>query len=112
MGLSRSKTSSRTFAIIPVFSLYGAAIATSTSQVLVAVSLLYFARETAGRTNWVFVLSGPVLATVAAAATMIWQRSLAGLAIGILAYVFVLVSFEYTRYAADLRFLSSRLLRK
>jgi O-antigen/teichoic acid export membrane protein len=92
--------------LIPRYSLFGAAVGTSISQVLVVAALV---RSTIGRTGpirWSRAVAGPVVAGAAAGAAMFGLRGVgvvpAGLAGGIV-YAGTLIGFERAVFPGDLR---------
>jgi O-antigen/teichoic acid export membrane protein len=91
--------------LIPWLSLDGAALATSSSQVLVTVGLLAFARQAAGRMEWARIAAGPALATAAAALFMFLLRDnfAAAVAAGAVVYLAVLFVFERRLFPDDAR---------
>ena len=93
------------FVLIPAFSLDGAAIGTSLSQLLVTVSLLFFARRAVGRIRFTRVLVGPALASAAAAVLFVVFREHVAVAVaaGGVAYVVFLLAFERVVYPDDAR---------
>jgi O-antigen/teichoic acid export membrane protein len=91
--------------LIPWLSLEGAALATSSSQLLVTVALLAVARQAAGRVEWTRIVAGPVVATVAAGLAMVALRDnlAAAVAVGAVAYLGVLFVFERRLFPEDAR---------
>jgi O-antigen/teichoic acid export membrane protein len=91
------------FVLIPAFSLEGAAIGTSLSQLLVTVSLVYFARRTVGRIRFARVLVGPAFASAGAAVLFALFRENVALAAaaGGVVYVVLLLAFERVVYPDD-----------
>jgi O-antigen/teichoic acid export membrane protein len=91
--------------LIPWLSLEGAALATSSSQVLVTVALLAFARQAAGPVEWARVAAGPALATAAAALVMLLLRDAfaAAVAASAVTYLAVLFLFERRLFPEDAR---------
>ena len=67
--------------LIPWLSLYGAALSTSISQLLLTAWLIVLARRTAGDLPWPRVLAGPALAAGAAALAMAALHDRLGLAV-------------------------------
>jgi O-antigen/teichoic acid export membrane protein len=89
--------------LIPWQSLYGAALGTSISQLLVAVALLSLAHRSTGSVGWTRALAGPVLATALAAAAMAALAGTLGLAVaaGAAVYLAVLAVFERVVFPED-----------
>jgi O-antigen/teichoic acid export membrane protein len=103
--------------LIPWLSLDGAAIGTSVSQLLVTVALVVYAQRVSGRIEWARVLSGPVVATLAASLAMLLLRESLGAAIaaGVVLYSVVLFVFERLVFPDDARAVAQllpRLLRR
>jgi len=88
--------------LIPWLSLYGAALGTSISTILVAVGFLAFARQ---RVDYARVLGGPVLASATAACVMLLLREnfAAAVIASAIVYVGVLVLFERRLFPDDAR---------
>ena len=88
--------------LIPWLSLYGAALGTSISTVLVAAGVLAFAGQ---RIDYTRVLGGPVLASAIAACVMLLLRESfpAAVVSAAVAYVGVLVLFERRLFPDDAR---------
>jgi O-antigen/teichoic acid export membrane protein len=88
--------------LIPWLSLYGAALGTSISTVLVAAGFLGFARQDL---DYARVLGGPVLASAIAACVMVLLRESfpAAIASAGVVYVGVLVLFERRLFPDDAR---------
>lgn len=93
------------FAVIPRWSLNGAALVTSLTELVSAAALLYLARRITGTLGWRRVLSGPVLAGVVSALVMLGLRHhlAAAIAAGTAAYAATLVGFEHAAYPSDAR---------
>ncbi len=93
------------FVLIPSLSLNGAALGTSISQLLIAVGFMAFAQRIAGRLEWLRIIAGPSLATLAAALAMLLLRdSLAAAVVaGGAVYLAVLVLFERLLFPDDAR---------
>ena len=100
--------------LIPVFSLKAAALNTSISEALLAISFLYLAGRTAGGFEWARVTAGPVLAAGLAGATMLLLRDTLPLAAaaGAVVYFTTLVTWERRRFPDDARLVSDLLLRR
>jgi O-antigen/teichoic acid export membrane protein len=100
--------------LIPVFSLKAAALNTSISEALLAVSFLYLAGRTAGGFEWARVTAGPVLAACLAGATMLLLRDMLAVAAaaGAVVYFTALVAWERRRFPEDARLVSDLLLRR
>jgi O-antigen/teichoic acid export membrane protein len=92
--------------LIPLFSLEGAAAATTACEVAVAATTLVLARRLAGPVSWGRVGTGPLLATAVAAALMVVLAGTPGLAIAAAAgaYLAVLAAVERALWPADARF--------
>jgi O-antigen/teichoic acid export membrane protein len=99
--------------LIPWLSLYGAALSTSISQILLTAWLIVPARRTAGDLSWLRVLTGPVLASGVAALVMtaLYDRLILAIAVGAASYLALLVAFELRVYPDDGRALRRMLLR-
>jgi O-antigen/teichoic acid export membrane protein len=104
-GLVAAENILANLVLIPWLSLEGAALATSTSQVLVTVALLAVARQAAGRVEWKRIAAGPVVATLAAALAMLVLRDslAAAVAVGAAVYLCVLFVFERRLFPEDAR---------
>ena len=91
--------------LIPAFSLNGAAIGTSLSEVLATILLVYAARRNGIGLAWRRAFAGPLLASAAAALTMLALRDqlAAGIAAGAVVYLAVLVTFERVFFPQDAR---------
>jgi O-antigen/teichoic acid export membrane protein len=91
--------------LIPRYSLNGAALGTSISQVLVVVLLVAYAQRAVGRLGWMRVAAGPVVATlVATVATLLLRERLgAAIAVGALLYAIVLFVVERLLFPEDAR---------
>jgi O-antigen/teichoic acid export membrane protein len=101
--------------LIPRYSLYGAAIGTSISQLLLLAPLLALAMRQTGRIDWSRALSGPLIASgfAALALALLRDRSLAAaIAAGVVVYVGVLSGWELRFYADDARTLRRFLRRR
>jgi O-antigen/teichoic acid export membrane protein len=92
--------------LIPRYSLYGAAVGTSISEVLVMAALVWSVAGPSGPVRWGRAVAGPVVAGAAAAVTMYGLRGVgvvpAALTGGIV-YAFALLGFERLVYPGDLR---------
>ena len=90
------------FVLIPWLSLYGAALGTSISTVLVAGGFLAFAGQ---RLDYARILGGPVLASAIAACVMVLLRESfpAAVVSAVVVYVGVLVLFERRLFPDDAR---------
>jgi O-antigen/teichoic acid export membrane protein len=90
------------FVLIPWLSLYGAALGTSVSTVLVAGGFLAFAGQ---RLDYARILGGPVLASAIAACVMVLLRESfpAAVVSAAVVYVGVLVLFERRLFPDDAR---------
>jgi O-antigen/teichoic acid export membrane protein len=104
-GLVAAENILANLVLIPWLSLEGAALATSSSQVLVTVALLAVARQAAGRVEWTRVAAGPALATGAASLAMLAPRDslAAAVAVGAVVYLVVLFVFERRLFPEDAR---------
>ena len=93
------------FVLIPAFSLKGAALGTSLSEVLATVLLVYAARRAGVGLAWRRAFAGPVLASAAAAVVMLALRDQLAAAIpaGAATYLVVLVAFERVFFPQDTR---------
>jgi O-antigen/teichoic acid export membrane protein len=102
------------FLLIPWLSLYGAALSTSISQIILTAWLIVLARRTAGDVPWPRVLSGPALAAGAAALAMAALRDRIGFAMaaGAVSYLALLLAFELRVYPDDGRAVRRLLLRR
>lgn len=91
--------------LIPAFSLNGAAAGASVSFLLLVVPLTALALGTAGRVDWVRMLSGPLVggALAAGALILLADEPAAAAAAGALAYVTALVAWERSLYPDDAR---------
>jgi O-antigen/teichoic acid export membrane protein len=93
-------------ALIPRFSLYGAAAGTSISELLIVAALVWAAAGPAGPVRWGRATAGPLVAGAAAAVTMFALRGVgvvpAALA-GSTIYALALLGFERLSYPGDLR---------
>lgn len=100
--------------LISLFSLRGAAVAASLTQVLLAAGLLAAARGLLRDVSWLRVLAGPLLAGALAALGMAAFRDDLGLglAVGAALYVPVLVGFERIAFPTDARALQDFVLRR
>ena len=99
--------------LIPAFSLTGAAIGTSVSEVLALVGVLVLVRRIVGPVDWGRALGSAVTAAVVAGAAMAALRHvpLAAFGAGAVAYLAVVVTIERRRYPDDLRALSAMVRR-
>jgi O-antigen/teichoic acid export membrane protein len=88
---------------IPNFSLYGAAVGTSVSELLVASTLVLLSRRLHGRLSLRRIIVGPLLASAVSAAAMASVRGTLALAIplGIIGYFATLLLFERRAYPDD-----------
>ena len=91
--------------LIPWLSLNGAALGTSISTALVAVALVVFTQRLAGGVDWRRVATGPAVATLTAAGTMLILRDSfpAAVVAGGVVYVGVLYAAERLLYPDDAR---------
>jgi O-antigen/teichoic acid export membrane protein len=89
--------------LIPKFSLLGAAIGTSISELLVVGALIFLAGEVHDRLQLRRMLAGPVLASVVAGALMFLLRHKLAVAVpvGVVAYFLMLFSFERVAFPDD-----------
>ena len=89
--------------LIPLFSLKGAALGTSVSQLLQTAALVYYAGQVAGAIDWPRILGGTVVASVLAGAAMALLRGNLAAAIGVGAaiYVIALLVFEQLVFPED-----------
>jgi O-antigen/teichoic acid export membrane protein len=90
-------------ALIPTYSLNGAAVGTSISEALAAVALAWAAWHAGGTVDLRRVFAGPVLAAGVAAAVMLSLRDEFWLAVsaGVLAYALALLAFERAVFPSD-----------
>jgi O-antigen/teichoic acid export membrane protein len=88
---------------IPRFSLYGAAVGTSVSELLVSSTLVLLSKRLHGPLGIGRIIAGPVLASAVSAAAMVsFQDTLAiAIPLGITLYFAVLLAFERVRYPDD-----------
>jgi O-antigen/teichoic acid export membrane protein len=92
------------FALIPKWSLSGAAAGTTISQALLAVPLLVAAQRTSGGIDWLRVLSGPAVASVVAAlpiALLEDESVIVAAAVGAVVYCGALLLWERRVYPDD-----------
>jgi O-antigen/teichoic acid export membrane protein len=90
--------------LIPRYSLNGAALGTTISQLLLTSWLLVYAVRTTGPIRWKRMLVGPVAASAVAALAMLPLREhVAAFLVGALVYVVVLVVFEHSFFPEDAR---------
>lgn len=91
--------------LIPTHSLYGAAIGTSLSQILVTVPLLYYCTKAIGRLDWMRMVGGPVTASLLAGVVMaaLVDNFTAALVAAPIVYVASLLVFERLVYPRDAR---------
>ncbi len=91
--------------LIPTHSLYGAAIGTSLSQILVTVPLLYYCMQAIGRLDWMRMVGGPVTASLLAGVVMavLVDDFAAALVAASIVYVASLFVFERLVYPRDAR---------
>ena len=91
--------------LIPKFSLNGAALGTSISQVLVVAATMYYSLDAVGAVAWRRVLAGPTIATLAAAIAMAALESslLAAVVVGGGIYLLTLGAFEQRAFPQDAR---------
>ena len=89
--------------LIPTYSLNGAAVGTSVSELIAAVALAWAARKVGGSADLRRVFAGPVLAAGVAAAVMWLLRDelSAAVAGGMVAYAATLVAFERAVFPTD-----------
>jgi O-antigen/teichoic acid export membrane protein len=89
--------------LIPEFSLLGAAVGTSISELLVTGALIYLAGDLHGRLQIRRMLAGPVLASAGAGALMFLLRHKLALAVpvGVTAYFLMLFSYERIAFPDD-----------
>jgi O-antigen/teichoic acid export membrane protein len=92
--------------LIPRYSLFGAAVGTSISEVLVVAALMWSTAGRSGSIRWGRAVAGPLVAGTAAGAAMFVLRGVgvvpAGLAGGIV-YVGSLLGFERAVFPGDLQ---------
>jgi O-antigen/teichoic acid export membrane protein len=105
MGVAAIENILGNLVLIPRFSLDGAAVGTSISQVLVAVPLLMACSAAVGGINWIRMLVGPAIASAVAAGVMVAlvAMPLPALFVAALAYLLVLVAFERLFFRDDLQ---------
>jgi O-antigen/teichoic acid export membrane protein len=89
--------------LIPVWSLYGAAVGTSISELLAATALVWAARRAGGTLSAARAFAGPACAAGAAALAMLALRDEVAAAItgGAVAYAAVLFAFERLVFPGD-----------
>ena len=89
--------------LIPTHSLYGAAIGTSLSQLLVTLPLMVFCTHALGRPSWLRMVGGPVTASVLAGVVMAVLRDdfAAALVAASVVYMASLFVFERLVYPRD-----------
>lgn len=89
--------------LIPAYSLNGAAVGTSVSELIAAVALAWAARKVGGAVDLRRVFAGPALAAGVAAAVMWVLRDelSAAIAGGVVAYAATLVAFERAVFPND-----------
>jgi O-antigen/teichoic acid export membrane protein len=89
--------------LIPKFSLLGAAVGTSISELLVAGALMLLAGEWRGRLDVRRMVAGPALASAVAGGLMFLLRHQLGIAVpvGIAAYFLMLFSYERVAFPDD-----------
>ena len=89
--------------LIPRWSLFGAALGTSISEVLVAGALMVLAGEMRGRLHVRRIVTGAVLGSAAAAAVMVPLNDslLPSVPLGIVAYFAVLLTYERLAFPQD-----------
>jgi len=89
--------------LIPEFSLLGAAVGTSISELLVTGALIYLAGDLHGRLQLRRMLAGPVLASAVAGALMFLLRHKLAVAVpvGVAAYFLMLLSYERIAFPDD-----------
>ncbi len=89
--------------LIPHFSLLGAAVGTSISELLVAGSLIVLAGELHGRLDFRRMLAGPVLASAGAGALMflLHDKALVAAPLAIVAYFALLLGYERIAFPED-----------
>lgn len=82
--------------LIPSFSLYGAAVGTSISQLLLTIPVVVLALRAAGSIQWSRTLAGPLLASMVAGAVMLALADflLAAVTAGSAAYLVTLMAWE------------------
>jgi O-antigen/teichoic acid export membrane protein len=99
---------------IPLFSLNAAALNTSISELLLAISLAWFARRLTGGLDALRIAAGPAIAGGLAAVTMLLLRNQLGLAVpaGAAVYLVVLVAWERKRFPEDARAVTDFILRR
>jgi stage V sporulation protein B len=91
--------------LVPLFSLEGAAVETSITQLLLAIAFVTLASRTVGGLDWFRILAGPAIAGATAAAMMLALSHLfpAAIATAAAAYVLTLLVFERLAYPEDAR---------
>jgi O-antigen/teichoic acid export membrane protein len=91
--------------LIPRFSLFAAAVTTSSSEVLLTGVLLLFARRQTGEIRWVRTMAGPCVAAVVAGVVMALLRASFPVAVaaGALSYAGVLLAVEFAAFPDDAR---------
>ncbi|MFY9579545.1 MAG: flippase [Gaiellaceae bacterium] len=91
--------------LIPRWSLDGAAVGTSISELLVAISLVYFSLRHVGHLNWRRVLAGPLVSTAIALGVIEALKGtfVVALVAGVLVYGCLLLGFERRAFPEDAR---------
>jgi O-antigen/teichoic acid export membrane protein len=94
--------------LIPLFSLEGAAVETSITQLLLTIAFVALTTRTVGSLDWFRILAGPAIAGAAAAAMMLALSHVfpAAIATAAAAYALTLFVFERLTYPEDARTLS------
>src|SRR5439155_26682809 len=89
--------------LIPLWSLKGAALGTSVSQLLMTATLVYFARRETGPIDWPRILAGTVVASILAGAAIAVLRGNLEVAIGAGAAIYTgtLLVFEQLVFPED-----------
>jgi O-antigen/teichoic acid export membrane protein len=99
--------------LIPHYSYDAAAAVTSTSEVLLAVAVLVFARRVAGPISLRRVLAGPVVGCLAIVAVAVLAGpNLVALVLAVPVYVAVVVGVERRLFPADVRLLLATVRRR
>jgi len=91
--------------LIPAYSLDGAAVGTSISQLLLTIPLVVFAQRAAGTVRWFRALAGPLLASAIAGVAMLVLADAfaAAVVVGSAAYLVALMVWERAMFPQDAR---------
>jgi O-antigen/teichoic acid export membrane protein len=105
LGIGALENIAANFVLIPLYSLDGAALNTSLSQLVVSVPLIVIGARVVGGVSWSRMLVGPTVASLVAAAPMFVLRStpVAALGSGVVTYFLVLALVERVAFPDDAR---------